>query len=69
MHLQVEAREAMQLRDSIIRSGDLRQPVNFNEQVMGQSQDLEVGESLIQLLSSRRSAKISTVGVRRWNQA
>ncbi|GAX75245.1 hypothetical protein CEUSTIGMA_g2690.t1 [Chlamydomonas eustigma] len=57
---EVAAKEAMELHDAIVRSGDLRQPVNFNEQVLEQSQsclmDQEVGHSLIQLLSSRKTA-------------
>lgn len=51
----------MDLRDAILHAGDLRQPVNFNEQLMKNSQtvlDNEVSQSLIQLLSSRRPAKI-----------
>ncbi|GIL91655.1 hypothetical protein Vretimale_9589 [Volvox reticuliferus] len=58
---EVSAREAIELRDAIIQAGDLRQPVNFNEQLMKNSQtvlDNEVSQSLIQLLSSRRPAKI-----------
>ncbi|KAF5830629.1 hypothetical protein DUNSADRAFT_14253 [Dunaliella salina] len=57
----VGAREAMELRDAILDAGDLRQPVNFNEQLMKNSQtvlDSEVSQSLIQLLSSKRPAKI-----------
>ena len=58
---EVTAREAIELHDSIVRAGDLRQPVNFNEQLMQQSHtmlDQEVGQSLIQLLSSRRTAQV-----------
>uniref|UniRef100_A0A7S0RAQ3 Phosphodiesterase n=1 Tax=Chlamydomonas leiostraca TaxID=1034604 RepID=A0A7S0RAQ3_9CHLO len=58
---EVSAREAMDLRDAILHAGDLRQPVNFNEQLMKNSQtvlDNEVSQSLIQLLSSKRPAKI-----------
>lgn len=58
---EVSAREAIELRDAIIQAGDLRQPVNFNEQLMKNSQtvlDSEVSQSLIQLLSSRRPAKV-----------
>lgn len=60
--LEVSAREAIELRDAIVQAGDLRQPVNFNEQLMRNSQtvlDNEVSQSLIQLLSSRRPAKVS----------
>lgn len=59
--LEVSAREAIELRDAIVQAGDLRQPVNFNEQLMRNSQtvlDNEVSQSLIQLLSSRRPAKV-----------
>jgi len=52
----------MELRDAILEAGDLRQPVNFNEQLMKNSQtvlDSEVSQSLIQLLSSKRPAKVS----------
>mmetsp|Transcript_25460 Transcript_25460/g.55342 ORF Transcript_25460/g.55342 Transcript_25460/m.55342 type:complete len:787 (-) Transcript_25460:1267-3627(-) len=62
---EVNAREAMELRDAILQAGDLRQPVNFNEQLMKNSQtvlDSEVSQSLIQLLSSRRPAKIDEEG-------
>ena len=55
------AREAMELHDAIVRAGDLRQPVNFNEQLMQQSHtmlDQEVGQSLIQLLSSRKTTQV-----------
>ncbi len=58
---QVLPREAMELRDAILHAGDLRQPVNLNEQLMKNSQtvlDSEVSQSLIQLLSSRRPAKV-----------
>ncbi|PNW81070.1 hypothetical protein CHLRE_07g342350v5 [Chlamydomonas reinhardtii] len=58
---EVTPREAQEVRDAIIQAGDLRQPVNFNEQLMKNSQtvlDSEVSQSLIQLLSSRRPAKI-----------
>lgn len=51
----------MELHDAIVRAGDLRQPVNFNEQLMQQSHtmlDQEVGQSLIQLLSSRKTAQV-----------
>jgi hypothetical protein len=61
---EVSAREALELRDAIIQAGDLRQPVNFNEQLMKNSQtvlDNEVSQSLIQLLSSRRPAKVSCI--------
>ena len=61
---QVTAREAMELHDSIVRAGDLRQPVNFNEQMMRNSRstlDQEVGQSLIQLLSSRKTAQIEAI--------
>lgn len=55
---EVSAREAMDLRDAIISvGGDLRQPVNFNQQVMHSDPSLlgqEVGASLIQLLSTNR---------------
>ncbi len=59
---EVTASEAMDLHDAIVRSGDLRQPVNFNEQVLEQAQggsmlDKEVGQSLIQLLSSRKTVE------------
>lgn len=60
-HTQVGAREAMELRDAILEAGDLRQPVNFNEQLMKNSQtmlDSEVSQSLIQLLSSKRPSKV-----------
>lgn len=58
--LEVGAREAVELRDAILQVGDLRQPVNFNEQLMKNSQtvlDNEVSQSLIQLLSTKRSAQ------------
>jgi len=57
----VGAREALELRDAILEAGDLRQPVNFNEQLMKNSQtvlDSEVSQSLIQLLSSKRPVKV-----------
>ena len=63
--LQVSAREAMELRDAILQAGDLRQPVNFNEQLMKNSQtvlDNEVSQSLIQLLSSKRPSKVAKAG-------
>ncbi|GFH12783.1 phosphodiesterase [Haematococcus lacustris] len=59
--VQVSARAAMELRDAILQAGDLRQPVNFNEQMMKNSQtmlDSEVSQSLIQLLSSKRPTKV-----------
>lgn len=50
----VDTKEALDLRDAILRAGDLRQPVNFNEQVMqAHSGDADVSQSLIQLLSTR----------------
>ena len=56
----VSAREAIELRDAIISAGgDLRQPVNFIQQVMHSDQpemDHEVGASLIQLLSHTQKA-------------
>lgn len=58
--LQVTAREAIEVRDAILSAGDLRQPVNFNEQLMKNSQtvlDNEVSQSLIQLLSYKRAPK------------
>ncbi|GFH17336.1 phosphodiesterase [Haematococcus lacustris] len=58
---EVSARAAMELRDAILQAGDLRQPVNFNEQMMKNSQtmlDSEVSQSLIQLLSSKRPTKV-----------
>jgi hypothetical protein len=54
----------MELRDAILDAGDLRQPVNFNEQLMKNSQtvlDSEISQSLIQLLSSKRPAKVGVV--------
>ena len=54
----------MELHDSIVRAGDLRQPVNFNEQMMQNSRsilDQEVGQSLIQLLSSRKTSQINVI--------
>ena len=54
----------MELHDSIVRAGDLRQPVNFNEQMMQNSRsilDQEVGQSLIQLLSSRKTSQIDVI--------
>jgi len=58
----VSAREAIELRDEIVQAGDLRQPMNFNEQLMKKSHtvlDNEVSQSLIQLLSTKRPTKIS----------
>jgi hypothetical protein len=58
---EVTPRMLHEVRDAIIQAGDLRQPVNFNEQLMKNSQtvlDSEVSQSLIQLLSSRRPAKV-----------
>ena len=63
-YAQVGARDAMELRDAILDAGDLRQPVNFNEQLMKNSQtvlDSEISQSLIQLLSSKRPAKVGVV--------
>ena len=74
---EVTPREAQEVRDAIIQAGDLRQPVNFNEQLMKNSQtvlDSEVSQSLIQLLSSRRPAKVRVrrrwgVGALKWRGA
>lgn len=56
----------MALREAIQQAGDLRQPVNFTEQLMKNSQtvlDTEINQSLIQLLSTKRVVKVSSWGV------
>lgn len=61
--LEVSPKEAMELRDAIWHAGDLLQPVNFNEQLMNNSQtvlDSEVSQSLIQLLSTRKPAQLGS---------
>ncbi|KAG1666487.1 hypothetical protein FOA52_004869 [Chlamydomonas sp. UWO 241] len=53
---EVTPREASLLKETIIHAGDLRHPTNFSEQLVAQSHnmlDIEVGESLVQLLSSQ----------------
>ena len=58
----INPREVIELRDAIMAAGDLRQPVNFSEQLMKNSNsvlDNEVSQSLIQLLSSRKPGKAS----------
>jgi hypothetical protein len=57
----------MELRDAILHAGDLRQPVNLNEQLMKNNQtilDNEVSQSLIQLLSSKRPTKVGCADTR-----
>jgi glutamine synthetase adenylyltransferase len=58
---EVSPKEAMELRDAILTAGDLRQPVNLNEQLLKNSKnalDSEVSQSLIQLLSSQKHNKV-----------
>ncbi len=59
----VTSEEAAELRDAILQAGDLRQPVNLDEQLQRSSKawDSEVSQSLIQLLSSQRPNKVRGV--------
>lgn len=57
---EVSPKEAMELREAILTSGDLRQPVNLNEQLLKNSRNAlesEVNQSLIQLLSTQKPNK------------
>ncbi len=58
--LPVGSREAAELRDQIARSSNLSQPVNLDQQLLsghGDNIDTEVGESLLQLLTTKRLSK------------
>eukprot|EP00195_Chlamydomonas_chlamydogama_P006345 CAMPEP_0202897216 /NCGR_PEP_ID=MMETSP1392-20130828/6039_1 /ASSEMBLY_ACC=CAM_ASM_000868 /TAXON_ID=225041 /ORGANISM="Chlamydomonas chlamydogama, Strain SAG 11-48b" /LENGTH=1191 /DNA_ID=CAMNT_0049582803 /DNA_START=21 /DNA_END=3596 /DNA_ORIENTATION=- len=56
---QVNMQEVMAARDAIMEAGqDLRQPVNFRQQMSHSNMDNAVNESLIDLLSTRRPPQI-----------